>query len=311
LIQTPTTLILGAGASIPYNFPSGRNLLLEVCNNLRDSQNDFFKLIYSSTTNDISLIENFRNALLHSSQPSIDAFIEKRPEFLEIGKATIIAALLPYENKKILDRNGNYRWYEYLFSKLLLKNPEDFANSKFSILTFNYDRSFDYCLFYSLKESFGLSEEKTVELINKIPIIHLYGKLGDLPSRGENIMEYGYCQIRPLQSFDIKRLLKEIKIIHEVDSETDEIRKAKEIIRDSVVIAFLGFGYHQLNIQRIMSALTKNGKSKAIYGTAFEIAPNDKENIKKTFNRYGGINLGGSNQEIIPFLSEQPILRIK
>jgi hypothetical protein len=280
---------------------------------LSDRHDDFFKVIYSITGNSIGLIEDFQKALLFSNQPSIDAIVEKRPEFSEIGKATIIASLLPYENTNIIKRDKNYKWYEYLFSKILTKDPDSFIKNKLYILTFNYDRSFDYCLFYSVKESYGLSLRETAELVKKIPIIHLYGKLGDLPFLGENIMEYGSDQMRRLQSDDIKRLLKEIKIIHEVDSETDEIITAKEIISNSIVIAFLGFGYHSLNIQRIMPTVTKNKPSKAIYGTAFKISQNDKNDIKKAFKRYNtlDIQLGSDNQGIIPFLSEQPILRIE
>lgn len=94
-----TTLVLGAGASIPYGFPSGRDLLLEVYDKLLDKNSSFFRLIYDSSVNDIKIIEEFRDSLLKSYQPSIDAFIEKRSEFLDIGKSSIISSLLPYETE--------------------------------------------------------------------------------------------------------------------------------------------------------------------------------------------------------------------
>lgn len=239
MLKENTTLILGAGSSIPYDFPSGRKLLLDVCEKLNDKNNSFFKLIYYSSVNKIDPIKDFRNELLYSNQPSIDAFIEKRSEYLEIGKAAIIASLLPFEKKNILERNEQIKWYEYLFSKLLVKNPEDFNTKKLSILTFNYDRSFEYYFFNAIKDSYGLSESDTAKIIKNIPIFHIYGKLGDLPFLGENVVEYGIYESQQPEERDVRRSMEEIRIIHEEAAEISEFNMAQEIINNSVVVAFL------------------------------------------------------------------------
>lgn len=313
MLNVHTTFILGAGSSIPYDFPSGRDLLLEVCEKLNDKDNGFFKLIYYySSVNEINPIKDFREELLYSNQPSIDAFLEKRPEYLEIGKAAIIASLLPYEKRSILVRDKQIKWYEFLFSKILPKNTEGDFLDKLSILTFNYDRSFEYCFFNSIKDSFGLIEKDTAELMSRIPIIHIYGKLGDLPFFGNNVMDYGFCESKTLEPVDVPRLTGEIKIINEVDSEVAEFKNSQKIIANSVVVTFLGFGYHPLNIKRIMPVVTNHKLSKAIYGTAYNVSKIEMNNIKQIFNRYNEhpIHLGTHNQDIISLLGEQPIIRI-
>ena len=89
MIKVPTVLVVGAGGSIPYGFPSGFGLKREF------NSNDFRKAMEftfgESTAND------FLDTLLTSGVPSVDAFLGRRPEFTEIGKFAIAAALLPKE----------------------------------------------------------------------------------------------------------------------------------------------------------------------------------------------------------------------
>ena len=40
MITEPTVLILGAGASAPFGFPVGRQMLIQICEHLRDSNTD-------------------------------------------------------------------------------------------------------------------------------------------------------------------------------------------------------------------------------------------------------------------------------
>jgi len=100
-------------------------------------------------------IEDFRNSLERSGRSSVDAFLEHRTEFLEVGKAAIAALLLPCEKEESLfDLNRDSRWYEYLFQKLNA-GFEDFANNRIAFITFNYDRSLEFYLFTALKHAYG------------------------------------------------------------------------------------------------------------------------------------------------------------
>ena len=86
MITTETVLILGAGASADYGFPVGRQLLDAVC------QNQTYQAL-EPLEYDYVQAKAFIEALKTSAYSSVDAFLEKFPTFLEIGKAAIAAAL--------------------------------------------------------------------------------------------------------------------------------------------------------------------------------------------------------------------------
>ena len=144
MIARKTVLILGAGASIPLGFPSGRQLLTSVVDGLRKPTAQLFQLLVACGF-DPTNIMLFRDALAKSGRPSVDVFLEYRSEFLSLGKTAIAAILTPYEieaNLYTAERN----WYEYLF-RHLGPSRKDLAQGNLSVVTFNYDRSFEHYLF--------------------------------------------------------------------------------------------------------------------------------------------------------------------
>ncbi|MBL7961455.1 hypothetical protein JNL27_14570, partial [bacterium] len=104
MILENTVLILGAGASMPYDYPSGAVLKQGICrdltthtNNVRPPAQELMR-----TGLDISEIKSFRDALFFSGRQSVDEFLEHRNEFMTIGKRAIAQALIPHESKKNL-----------------------------------------------------------------------------------------------------------------------------------------------------------------------------------------------------------------
>ncbi len=82
---------------------------------------------------------------------SIDAFLEFRNDYAEIGRRAIADALIRYERDDLLwpdDRHGTIdNWYAYLFNKLVKGiRFEAFNSLPISFVTFNYDRSLSYFL---------------------------------------------------------------------------------------------------------------------------------------------------------------------
>ena len=111
MIETPTVLILGAGASKPYGFPAGRELLDEICASLKGNflrrqwGRDFVELFHPPLNKDLDLITEFRERLYQSSKGSVDAFLEANPDFVEVGKLAIAATLVPRETKKLIGQS--------------------------------------------------------------------------------------------------------------------------------------------------------------------------------------------------------------
>src|SRR5262245_18271949 len=109
---TPSTvLVLGAGASRPYGFPLGQELKEGICGMIGNwlegtrQSPDLAELISKhGFTRDIQ--ETFFRALSTSPRNSIDAFLEIRTEFRDLGKTWIAAIIAHTESASPLTGQG-------------------------------------------------------------------------------------------------------------------------------------------------------------------------------------------------------------
>lgn len=95
MIEKRTVLVLGAGASAELGFPLGRGLLRQTVDTIRRKEETRFYQVLRECGFSDDQMQEFARDLEVSMQPSVDAFLENRPEFLDVGKAAIAAALLP------------------------------------------------------------------------------------------------------------------------------------------------------------------------------------------------------------------------
>jgi hypothetical protein len=225
MIKSPTVLILGAGASIPYEYPSGEKLITNIYNGTDpNNQNHelYSTLVELGYSNEF--INEFRESLDNSTWYSIDSFLEYMPKFRKIGKIAIASVIIAKErSSQEAFKNSNDNWYRHLFNSL--KCPFDnFDQNELSIITFNYDRSLEQYLFKGLKDSYeGLDDNNCASKIEHIPIIHVHGKLDDLPWeywRNGNKRAYGELQLAE----DLRKASEGIIIIHE-STENDKLFK--------------------------------------------------------------------------------------
>jgi hypothetical protein len=111
MIEKNVVLILGAGASKPYGFPLGQELIDHIM-----TIGDKPPLLPFDPTE----LLRFQRALKLAGKTSIDAFLERQDaEFVLIGKQLIAYLLSRYENEGDLydtKRQGedNKRWYQFL-----------------------------------------------------------------------------------------------------------------------------------------------------------------------------------------------------
>jgi hypothetical protein len=294
MIRSPTVLILGAGASVPFGFPSGRKLRDEVCTALyRAPRNDFRSILMDCGYNS-QHIYDFGKDLHLSMQPSVDAFLEKRLEYVEVGKTAMACALIPCERPYRLLQD----WYEYLFNQMG-DTLEDFRNSQLSVITFNYDRSLEHFLFVALKHSYGLSDEECCEQLKAVSIVHVYGTLGGRLYYEEESRPYD----NEVTLDAVKRCASTIRVLHEGTIDDPELAVAHKLLNAAGVICFLGFGYHRVNIERLRFDLLPKGKD--VLGSAHEITPEEQKRIKR-YLPYS-IKMGFNNETALEFLREYPV----
>lgn len=245
MLTKRTVFVLGAGASKQFGFPTGAELYEKVVERfLEGPDEDFFR---NEAGYSLSDMRTFRDALFRSGKTSVDAFLEHRPEFLDIGKAAIAKILVSCEAE-----NGLFRpqenWLRYTYDRLSA-SFEEFGSNALSFVTFNYDRSVEHFLFTALKNTYGKSDDECKALMGRIPIIHLHGRLGFLPWESDG-------GGRPYnQTIDLRVLrycIENIKIVSEDITDRDtEFVAAKTLLREAEQICFLGFGYALTNTQRL------------------------------------------------------------
>lgn len=263
MISVPTVLVLGAGASCDLNYPTGRGLVDRVCLTARKARNGEFSF-YRESPSRLDAFELFASHLRKSGLASVDTFVERHldgqnAEILETAKDLVALSLIPFESTaKMFGGDASSerpagRWYEYLLNALATPRAVEFNKNRLSIVTFNYDRSFEQYLLIALQNAYGVPREVAVMLARTIDIAHVYGDLGELyDSEADDFREY-QDSVSPR---DLQVVRKRLRLIVEErvrveDETTPQGSRARAMLAQAERIYFVGFAYDPLNLRRI------------------------------------------------------------
>lgn len=304
-----TTFILGAGASMPYGFPSGEKLVELIC-----TESDTRP--YEGACFESTLFNQFQRELTLSSVGSIDRFLATHSEYEEIGKFAIASHLSKFEDRLELMRRFNTgykaksdpssiprtKWYNYLFdTKIDGKTVNDITNNlnRMRFITFNYDRSLEEFFWNRLKYGEQLKDDEVLRVMEFVRILHVHGSIGRLKWQAGTsfVQSYDHCT----KSQHLREMSKGIKIIHEDLDETPEFLKAREWLELGERIIFLGFGYHPENLRRL--GLLSNSfremplQGKTVWGTFYGWTKDEIEEF-----RYNHKWIFASDHDCLTFL---------
>lgn len=288
-------MVLGAGASCDFGFPTGEELVT-YCE--KDWQHELLKevcYVYYPSSDD--LVDEFHAALANAKPVSVDAWLEHNPPFVGVGKVAIAIALLYHERedlKRGLRKKGAGEepagdWHQLLFNRL--NSPFDkFQENRLRIITFNYDRSLEHDLYTIFKNTHrGRTEEECKETFRELEILHVYGSLGRLewqpedPPEDSNVLCLPYGAdinlLRPDIEEFVHRAAESIKIIPEGQVElTEEFKQARDWVRWAKALYFLGFGYHRTNMERLGTECFQVPK---LMGTGYRLGLGEKNYIRR------------------------------
>jgi len=285
MIKTNSVFILGAGASVPYGYPTGFELAQEIKTFLlnfpfdpKTASKDMFEehKFFKQLVNSLSELDKFYNALLKASTYSIDKFLENRPDYLELGKLLITYLLKKkeYEFNLFIGLKEN-NWLAELFNRIDANANNVFEN-KIYFITFNYDRSLEFFIYNLLKNRSTKEESSILKSLSCIPIVHVYGSLGCFPWEDSCGIPYS----REFTPDNIRRMANNIRIMSD-EIETEELKTAHKLLSSAKYIYFIGFGYDFKNMQRIK--IIQSAHNKNISGTALRIPETHRKEIQDFF----------------------------
>ena len=281
MITRRTTLILGAGSNQYYGFPSARGLKSDICEHFSEADSVGIEMLCDDAEFQENDFIRFANDLRLSGQQSADSFLERNPIYMDIGKHAIAFCLSSYEiENRLFPARSEPHLYEQIFSKLG-SNLSAFSRNALSIITFNYDRSIEHYLETALFHSNQTTTEReqTQVSLTRLPIVHLYGQIGHLSWQSrENVRLYKPILTRS----DVTRAARTLNILSEKTDDNlhkdPQFLRAWDLIDRAERICFLGFGFHETNLERLKIDNTK--KHWEIYGTAKSLPASDTKRIK-------------------------------
>ena len=239
MITTPTVFVLGAGASNTYGFPLGAKLTQNIYITLKESRgpgSDYMLLKeIGFSQNDIN---KFADDLEKSNLPSVDTFLMRKPQFMDLAKHAIAIELVKKEHQhELLQRD---RWYFYLYNRIN-NEPDKLIKQKISFVTFNYDRSLEQFLYLSIKHgNNNITDEQIKKIITELNIIHVHGHIGFLPWQSSKSREYSNIRNAEI----IKIAAENIKLIPEKQELNPEFDQANTKLRLAERVYFLRFCFY-------------------------------------------------------------------
>jgi hypothetical protein len=225
---------------------------------------------------------------------SIDNFLDghRGNNKMELcGKIAIVLAILRAESKSRLRFDFRERdaidltpiantWYVRLWqlmSENVAKDEVGRVAENVSFITFNYDRCIEQFLLAAAQVYYSLGQDDARELVGKISIHHLYGKVGGLPwLRGESDgIDFGYAA----HGSQILNAAKQIRTFTERFDDQAFLNRIHDETKAAERIVFLGYAFHAQNMKLITPP--SDSAAKQVFATAYGVSDSDRNVIKR------------------------------
>jgi len=308
------TFVLGAGSSFEVDMPTGEKLKSNIAAALTFKPDQFGRVtggddqireaLHQLEQGNQAAEERGRYGIAAGlicagmpQAPSIDNFIDSHrsnPQVAEIGKLAIASEILKAErtsklyvsptniyNKMDFHRLAN-SWFHSFWQLLTLNAQEEDLPERLQrvrVVSFNYDRTLEHFLFYSIQNYYGSSAERAAEILKHLIVLHPYGKVGNLPWQNEGVpVPFG----GDMHHSVLLQVANGLRTFTEGTSKTgSQIESIRSAVFDAEILTFLGFAYHELNLALLFDAPTSASTrhKKQVFGTAMGLSESNKKAI--------------------------------
>lgn len=253
-----TTIVLGAGASVPLGYPSGAALRSQILDNdfPRNLIHHIARTSHWSSLEEITeRIAAFRRVFLESGRTSIDRFLQLRRTYAQTGKIAITRHIMEAEHKAFVAGTLFGDWLLWLVDQLVARsrNPSDWP---VRFVTFNYDNSVELAISSAIAVAQGnrISDLERRELA--LPqIVHVHGRV-PWPRVARNTVQdlrsVGVAYEHVANGYDSIRVLGEERDIEDAEEDhAGSIATARDWLTSSDNVLILGFAFDPENCKAI------------------------------------------------------------
>ncbi|MDR3000361.1 MAG: hypothetical protein LBU89_03765 [Fibromonadaceae bacterium] len=267
--------VIGAGASVEFGYPTGKDLKKQVKEILDlgvagfdcEALNTLCNESEANFINACNILSKGLENLPFSTIDNCIRFYSSDNEYVKFAgnlAITKVISDLEFNEKSLFKSKNKLRqedsWLNSFFELVTRHLSKDEARARFSripIITFNYDRNLEKYMDY-ISQSFerGTNFSKS--------IVHMYGSLpreSDFAKEGRDLVNWS----------------RDIKTYTEAMNQRIDQRNYGRI-SESKSIVFLGFGYDEVNMN-LLSKFLYPSIEKKIYGTAYNMNEDFKENV--------------------------------
>lgn len=314
MIQEPTVFVLGAGASMPYGFPSGKKLRDDVVTALAKvgapRQRSFLNEALRAAGFLPNQIVGFATALTASRCETVDEFVqlEVAEPYVDVARAAIAASLIPLETQNCINTRDEHKdnaWYGYLLTRILPVNPAVPTNLR--VVTLNFDRSFDQAAYQAICARYRDADQGLIQKL--VPIVHFHGHLE--PGFPSSHVLGSYQPHRPdraaMLASAVLQSAKRIRLVSEGPHD-EQVAQAREWLAQARVLCFLGFGFHRFTLTALgIKSLLQQPTRPRICGTTLGLDTGRKLTLSGELGQAGVERL--LSKSIRQFLEDDPLIQ--
>jgi hypothetical protein len=163
--------------------------------------------------------------------------------------------------------------------------------SKVAVVCFNYDRCIEQFMYHALQAYYKIDGLRAKEALDNLTIIHPYGATGKLPweEGGQKCAFGSEPETRCLLS-----IAGQINTFTEgTDLATSRITEVRSLLGLSRRVAFLGFGFHRLNLELLYNQPTAQGEREdcSVFATTYSMSQSNSRDIVEVLSSLAGLKI--------------------